>query len=90
MCPERKGGETKMKNEELAKARHNMKLTQSQVADKLGIRASSYQRFESGSRVPRVRMAIKLAHVLNSTVEHLFQSSTSETDMKDKKNEVNN
>lgn len=79
-----------MKNKELAKARHSMKLTQSQVADKLGIMASSYQRFESGSRVPRVGMAIKLAHILNSSVEYLFQSSTSETDTKAKKNGVKN
>ncbi|MBB1095217.1 helix-turn-helix transcriptional regulator [Limosilactobacillus sp. BG-MG3-A] len=60
-----------------------MNLTQSQVADKLGIRASSYQRFESGLRIPRVGMAIQLAHILNSSVEHLFQFSTSEMDKKE-------
>ncbi|WP_414152283.1 helix-turn-helix domain-containing protein [Limosilactobacillus reuteri] len=72
-----------MRNKELANARRKMNLTQSQVADKLGIRASSYQRFESGLRIPRVGMAIQLAHILNSSVEHLFQSSTSEMDKKD-------
>lgn len=72
-----------MKNKELAEARQKMNLTQSQIADKLGIRASSYQRFESGLRIPRVSMAIQLARILNSSVEHLFQSSTSEMDKKD-------
>lgn len=72
-----------MRNKELANARRKMNLTQSQVADKLGIRASSYQRFESGLRIPRVGMAIRLAHILNSSVEHLFQSSTSEMDKED-------
>ncbi|MCD7129866.1 helix-turn-helix domain-containing protein [Limosilactobacillus agrestis] len=72
-----------MRNKELANARRKMNLTQSQVADKLGIRASSYQRFESGLRIPRVGMAIQLAHILNSSVEHLFQFSTSEMDKKE-------
>lgn len=67
-----------MKNKELIKARHKMGMTQVQVAEKIGIKASSYQRFESGIRVPRVGMAIKLAAILNTSVEHLFKSSTSE------------
>lgn len=79
-----------MKNKELTIARHQMHLTQKQVADRLGIRTTSYQRFESGMRVPRISTAIKLARILNSSVEYLFQSSTSETDMKDKKNGVKN
>lgn len=60
------------KNEELIKARENMGFTQVQVANKAGIAERMYQEYEYDKREPGVRTAIRIARILNSTVEELF------------------
>lgn len=48
-------------------------LTQKQVADKLGIAESAYQKYEYGMH-PSVIMGIKIAQILNATVEELWNT----------------
>lgn len=64
------------RNELLIKARDNRGLTQSQVAEKAGISVAAYQCYEYGSRKPGVETAIRIAKILNSTVEKLFGAGT--------------
>ena len=47
-------------------------LTQVEVAKKADITVTSYQRYESGERIPRADIAVLIARALNSTVEELF------------------
>lgn len=60
-----------MKNERLKNARLKKQLTQSQVADAVGIAEVSYQRIEYGTN-PSLRTAIRIARVLGSTVEDIW------------------
>lgn len=46
--------------------------TQVEVAKAAEITTMSYYRYESGERLPRVDVAIKIAVALGSTVEELF------------------
>lgn len=56
----------------LKKRREELNLTQQQVADALKIGVRLYQYYESAQREPKVKIAIKIANVLQSTVEKLF------------------
>lgn len=56
----------------LKTVRKSLKLSQQAVADKLGIVVRLYQYYESGEKIPNVYYAVKLAQILNSTVEELF------------------
>lgn len=47
-------------------------LTQRQLANELGMLYQALQRYERGSVVPPVYVAIRLARVLHTTVEELF------------------
>lgn len=49
-----------------------MGLTQVQVAKKAQISERGYQYIEAGKRVPNVYIALKIARVLNTTVETLY------------------
>lgn len=60
-----------MKNN-LSTRRKALHLTQAQVAKTIGIHENAYQRYESGSVEPSVSMALRIANVLNATVEDLF------------------
>ena len=59
----------------LKKRREALGLTQRQVAEKIGIAESAYQRYERGVVEPSVSAAIKLAKALNTTVEYLYLKS---------------
>lgn len=48
------------------------KLTQKELAGKVGITETAYQRYEYGERVPNARTAIRIAQALNTTVEKLW------------------
>lgn len=50
-------------------------LSQNNVATNSGIYLRLYQYYEAGEKVPSVHAAIKLAKVLNTTVEELFPIS---------------
>ncbi|MCD8308442.1 MAG: helix-turn-helix domain-containing protein [Clostridia bacterium] len=47
-------------------------LSQKEVAHTVGISTQQYQQYEYGTVTPNVVMAIKIAKVLNATVEQLF------------------
>ena len=48
-------------------------LTQSELAEKLGVRSSTISQYESGKRSPNVKMLTKLAKVLKCTVSKLVE-----------------
>ena len=60
-------------NEELKAAREKSGKTQAQVAEEANIGERSYQDYEYDKREPGVRTAIRIARVLNSKVDDLFQ-----------------
>jgi len=59
----------------IKKVRKNKGLLQIQVAKKANILIRSYQRYETGERVPNVYTAQLLAQALQTTVEELFPLS---------------
>lgn len=62
----RKGGVLKMKLKERLKiCRSNMKLSQQQVADKLGISKSKYCRMENGEAIPNMEELELLLKIFN-------------------------
>lgn len=61
-----------MSNIKLKTTRQQEGLTQVEVAKKADITVTSYQRYESGERIPRADIAVLIARALNSTVEELF------------------
>ena len=52
-------------------------LTQQQLADAVGCSRQTIHSIESGKFVPSVELALKIAKVLNSKVEELFQLTES-------------
>jgi helix-turn-helix motif len=62
-----------MKNR-IIEFRKALNLTQRQLAEKVGITYQSLQRYEKGTVLPIVDIAIKLAEALDTTVENLFIS----------------
>lgn len=62
-----------MKETKLKEIRNKRGLTQVQVADRAGITAVCYQRYEAGGRIPRADVAIRIADTLGVSVKTLFQ-----------------
>ncbi len=52
--------------------RQNLKLSQKQVADKLGIKTQSYQAYESGLTMPTMENFLKLCIVFNVSPNELL------------------
>ena len=52
--------------------REQLNLTQKEVADRLQIAESAYQRYEQDKSEPAVRRAIAIAKVLKTTVDKLY------------------
>lgn len=61
-----------MSKTKLKAKRQKTGLTQVEVAKQAKITTMSYQRYESGERIPKADTAMLIAKVLNSTVEELF------------------
>ena len=61
-----------MKNTKLESARAAKKLTQEQMATKAAVSLRAYKAYESGDRIPRADVAIRIARAVESTVEELF------------------
>lgn len=53
--------------------RHKAKLTQKQLADKLGVSQSAIGMWENGNRKPDIIMLKKLAHYLDCTTDELLE-----------------
>lgn len=60
-----------LKELRIKQKREELNLTQKQIADKIGIAESAYQRYEYG-RLPNAKMAVKIARALKTTVEELY------------------
>lgn len=60
----------------LKEVRKKVGLTQVQVAERAGIAERTYQEYEYGDRKPGVDIAIRIAKILNSTVEELFGAAS--------------
>lgn len=63
-------------------------LTQAQLAEKAGISRTGVTAVENNKLVPSVAVALAIAKVLDTTVEHLFGSSDSDEDADARKSEV--
>lgn len=61
-----------MKRTSLICRRKKLQLTQEDIAKAIGVDRSTYVRYETGLRTPSLETAQRLAVVLDSTVEHLF------------------
>ena len=61
-------------SEQLKKARVSMGYTQQQVADALGLTASTYCGYETGKRQPDVAKLKQLARILNTTGSFLLET----------------
>ena len=62
-------------SEQLKKARVSMGYTQQQVADALGLTASTYCGYETGKRQPDVAKLKQLARILNTTGSSFWRRS---------------
>ena len=60
-----------MLKDNIKKARLNVGLTQSEVAEKLGVAQAQYARWENGGRNPRDETVEKLAEIFNTSFETL-------------------
>lgn len=60
-----------MKNN-IAKIRKNLNYTQNQIANILEINLRLYQKYEAGTVIPSVIVAIKIAKALHTTAEELY------------------
>lgn len=58
----------------LRAAREAVNKTQAQVAREAQITEQAYQRYEYGTREPCVSTAIRIAKILDTTVEELFET----------------
>jgi|SRR5688572_4437062 len=58
--------------EKLKAVRVRNKMTQEQVADRLGISLSSYQRYESSKSSIDFQLIVKLARLYNITLDELY------------------
>ena len=58
----------------LKSRRKQLGMTQEQVARKMDITCRNYQRYETGDGNPTIKNAIKLANVLNCTLDELFNT----------------
>jgi len=65
---------------ELRAAREQSGKTQAQVAKEAQISETQYQNIEYSKSEPGVRTAIRIARVLNKTVEELFGAATPAVD----------
>ena len=63
-------------NTALKKARERSGLTQVETAAKATVSYRAYQNYEAEEREPKVSAAIRIAQVLDTTVENLFGAAT--------------
>ncbi len=58
--------------ERIRKVRKGLKLTQADVASKIGVSPSYINRIENGKRQPSMRVFVKIAKVLNVELSELL------------------
>ncbi len=62
----------KIIGERLLKLRISATKTQKEVAETVGISVSALTMYETGNRIPRDEIKVKLAHYYSVSVERLF------------------
>ena len=65
--------------ENIKKLRMNKHLTQTQLAQKLGVGTSIISAYENQDRLPSISMLIKLSYEFNVTVEYLLGLNKNKT-----------
>ena len=63
-----------MKNMGLIYARKKLGLTQSQLANKIGMSVKTYQFYEEGRRIPRKENFFKLRDALGISIETFYNN----------------
>lgn len=58
--------------ERLKEQRTKLGLTQKEIADKLNIGSTSYQRYENGTREPKLGTLCMLADIFNTSTDYLL------------------
>lgn len=53
--------------------RLSLNLTQSQIANKIGIKTQSYQAYESGLSLPSLENLLKICVLFNLSLDELFE-----------------
>lgn len=71
----------------LSQLRKQNNITQVQLANLVGVSDRTIQNIESQRKVPNVGLALKIAQVLNTTVEDLFSDYITEKEGVGSKNE---
>lgn len=71
----------------LSQLRKQNNITQVQLANLVGVSDRTIQNIESQRKVPSVVLALKIAQVLNTTVEDLFSDYITEKEGVGSKNE---
>lgn len=56
---------------ELKRLREKLRLSQTEVANRLGINSQTYNRYETGVNQPNIEMLIKLANFFNVSIDDL-------------------
>ena len=62
-----------MKKNKLLEIRKEKGLSQKEVAEKAKICIRNYQNYEYGKALPKVEIALKLAEILEKSVEEIFK-----------------
>lgn len=70
--PATKGSRAPERGNRVAQARKRAKLTQPQLAEKVGVGRATIARIEAGRQSPSVVLALKIARELGEPVETLF------------------
>lgn len=58
--------------DKLKELRKGQKLTQQQLADRIGVAKSVVSYYESGDRYPSYDVLVKIAHVFHTTTDYLL------------------
>lgn len=59
-------------SENIKKLRHQKNLTQTQLAQRLGVALSTIASYENQDRMPSIPMLVKLSYEFNVTIEYLL------------------
>ncbi|APB37948.1 helix-turn-helix domain-containing protein [Bacillus coagulans] len=71
-----------MRNDHLAKARHQKNLSQSELAEKLGCSKQAVSNWETGYSNPPLKMALKISEILDRDVDYLFGKKVQDSQTK--------
>lgn len=71
-----------MRNDRLAKARHQKNLSQSELAEKLGCSKQAVSNWETGYSMPPLKVALKISEILDKNVDYLFGKKVQDSQTK--------